>query len=76
LGSVPPTRRDVGPRLDAEGSRIVKAIAQAMIDFDNWDPVDPYYQNFGRVEGAEQYAAFRVVYDKKPKELTPAPGGL
>jgi len=35
-----------------------------MIDYDNWDPIDPTHEaEFSRVVGVEQYAAFRVVYD-------------
>jgi len=51
-------------KLDAEGSRIVKVIAQAMMDYDNWNPIDPTPEaDFGRAEGSEQYTAFHVVYD-------------
>jgi hypothetical protein len=61
-------------KLDAEGSRIVKVIAQAMMDYTNWDPLNPASKDdFNRIDGGDQYLAFRVVYDAlSDHQLAPA----
>jgi len=62
-------------KLDAEGARIVTVIAQAMVDYGDWDPADLglFEADFSRVEGGEQFAAFRAVYDALgDHELAPA----